>query len=78
MKKTRTKEMSSEENLPSDLTVSSNTVKSKLEVKAKIELTPLEEKVIYWFNKGQSVDWISKALMLHANKVKEIIDNANV
>ena len=46
-------------------------------VKAKIELSDIEKKVLYWHCKGQSPDWIAKALLLHVNKVKEII-NANV
>ena len=52
-------------------------VKPKKVVKAKIELTDKEKKVLYWHSKGQSVDWIAKALQLHANRIKEIID-ANV
>ena len=52
-------------------------VKPKKVVKAKIELSDKEKKVLHWHGKGQSVHWIATALQLHQNKVKEIID-ANV
>lgn len=52
-------------------------IESNEPVKAKIELSDKEKKVLYWNSKGQSVDWIAKALQLHANRIKEIID-ANV
>ena len=77
MSKTKIKETNNEENLQNDLIVSSEPVKAELEVKAKLELSDKEQKVLYWYGKGQSVHWIATALQLHQNKVKEIID-ANV
>ena len=79
MSKTRIEEMNSSESLESnnEALELSKPVKAKIKVKAKLELSPKEEKVIYWFKKGQSVHWIATAVQLHQNKVKEIID-ANV
>ena len=78
MSKTRITEMNSSGSLESEAIVSSNPVKAKLGVKAKIELSDKEKKVLYWHSKGQSVHWITTALQLDQNTVKEIIVNANV
>ena len=53
-------------------------VKPKKVVKAKIELTDKEKKIIDWYKRGQSIDWITKAFQVTADKAKQIIDNANV
>ena len=53
-------------------------VKPKKVVKAKIELSDKEKKIIDWYKRGQSIDWITKAFQVTADKAKQIIDNANV
>ena len=73
MRKTKLDKMSVEESYLNN----NEAIVSSEPVKAKIELTDKEKKVLYWHGKGQSVDWIAKALQLHANRIKEIID-ANV
>ena len=53
-------------------------VKPKKVVKAKIELSDRDKKIIDWHKRGQSIDWITKAFQVTADKAKQIIDNANV
>ena len=80
MRKTKLDKMNSEESYLSnnEAIVSSEPVKAELEVKAKIELTDKEKKIIDWHKRGQSIDWITKAFQVTADKAKQIIDNANV
>ena len=73
MKKTKLEEKNEIENLE----ISNEAISYAEPVKVKIELSETEKKVLHWKSKGQSADWISKALGLHTNKVNEII-NANL
>ena len=72
MSKTRITEMNSSGSLENEAIVSSKPVK------VKIELSDRDKKIIDWHKRGQSIDWITKAFQVTADKAKEIIDNANV
>ena len=72
MSKTRITEMNSSGSLENEAIVSSKPVK------VKIELSDRDKKIIDWHKRGQSIDWITKAFQVTADKAKEIIANANV
>ena len=74
MRKTKLDKKNSEESYLSN----NEAIVSSEPVKAKIELTDKEKKIIDWHKRGQSIDWITKAFQVTADKAKQIIDNANV
>ena len=77
MSKTKIEETNNEESLLNN-SEATDYVKPKKAVKAKIELSDRDKKIIDWYKRGQSIDWITKAFQVTADKAKQIIDNANV
>ena len=77
MRKTKLDKKNSEESYLSN-NEATDYVKAKKVVKAKIELSDRDKKIIDWYKRGQSIDWITKAFQVTADKAKQIIDNANV
>ena len=74
MRKTKLDKKNSEESYLNN----NEAIESSEPVKAKIELTDKEKKIIDWYKRGQSIDWITKAFQVTADTAKQIIDNANV